>query len=210
LARRRRNKSKPGSGRPRAGAPGRQAETDVAVGWFVSKRPVLRFVLVFGVLVLVINVLLLARVRESPVVMRVLAWNAEATGVVLRLCGEEAVVHDRSVIGGRYALEVAHGCDAVQPTALFLSAVVATPVLWRRRLAGLAVGVAVLITANLIRIISLYYVGVYIPHHFELVHVEVWGAAFILLSIVLWLAWAFWAISSRKFSAAGDSRAMKS
>ena len=168
-----------------------------AAGWFLSKRPVLRFVLVFGVLVLAINVLLLARVKESPVIMRFLAWNADAAGVVLRVLGEETVVNDRSVTGRRYSLEVAHGCDAVQPTALFLSAVLATPVVVRRKLIGVAAGIAILLTINLVRIVSLYYVGVFIPRFFHVVHVEIWGAVFIFLSIALWLVWALWATDQR-------------
>jgi len=127
------------------------------------------------------------------VVMRFLVMNANWTGAILRTLGEEAHVQGRVVASPRFSLEVSHGCDAVQPTALFVSAMIATPVLLRRKLFGAVVGITILLTLNLLRIVSLYYIGVFIPKHFDFMHVEVWGAVFILLSISLWLVWASWA-----------------
>ena len=161
--------------------------------WLAAKKPLIRFIAIFAVLVLLINVLLLARMRETPVILGFLSVNAQMAGAVLDLFGENTTVLDRLVSGKRYTLEVSHGCDAVQPTALFIAAVIATPARWRRRLIGIMAGACVLLALNFVRIVSLYYVGVYAERYFQFVHVELWGAAFILLAIVLWLAWANWA-----------------
>ena len=47
-----------------------------------------------------------------------------------------------------------------------------------------------LLLINLIRIVSLYYFGVWFsPKVFEVMHLEVWQMAFILMPILLWLFW---------------------
>ncbi len=168
-----------------------------------AKRPVVHFIAVFAAMVLGINVLLLARVQDTPIILGILRINAHLAGGVLDLFGESTTVTDRVVAGNRYTLEVSHGCDAVQPIALFIAAVVATPAAWRRRLLGVVAGACLLFALNFVRIITLYYVGAYDEKYFDVVHVEVWGAAFILLAMVLWLLWASWAMRSASPAGSG-------
>jgi len=151
----------------------------------------------FCVLILAINVLLLTRIQGSRPVLGYLAFNARVAGAVLGALGEHTRVSDRSIAGDRYALEVSRGCDAVQPTALYLSAILATPAAWKRRLAGIAAGVLVLFALNLVRIVSLYYVGAFAPDWFDVVHVDLWGAVFVLLAVSLWLLWAYRTVTRR-------------
>lgn len=173
------------------------AHAGIVSGWFLSKRPVLRFVLVFVGLVLVVNVLLLRQVRELPVVVHLLDLTAGLAGAALRILGEEAQVYGRHIASPRYSLLVSHGCDAVQPIALLISAMIATPAAIRRKLIGAIVGVAILVSLNVVRVISLYYIGVFIPKYFDVMHLEVWGTVFVLLSISIWIVWASWATRER-------------
>ena len=46
-----------------------------------------------------------------------------------------------------------------------------------------------LATVNILRIVSLYLVGVYYVQAFDFVHGELWQLLFILLPLVLWLGW---------------------
>ena len=55
----------------------------------------------------------------------------------------------------------------------------------------------VLLSMNLVRLISLYYAGVYVPSLFEALHVEVWQAVFIFVPIVLWVIWERFAAQGR-------------
>ena len=51
------------------------------------------------------------------------------------------------------------------------------------------VGTVLLLSMNLVRIITLYYAGIHFPNAFETLHVEVWQAVFIFVPIVLWVIW---------------------
>jgi exosortase/archaeosortase family protein len=55
------------------------------------------------------------------------------------------------------------------------------------------VGTAFLAVVNLIRIASLFLIGIHFPKTFELMHGEVWQIAFILLAILFWALWIGWA-----------------
>jgi exosortase/archaeosortase family protein len=46
---------------------------------------------------------------------------------------------------------------------------------------------------NLLRIVSLFFVGVYYPNAFNMIHEGVWQAAFVVLAIVFWAVWVQWA-----------------
>ena len=62
-------------------------------------------------------------------------------------------------------------------------------------------GVAILMIVNLIRIITLFLTAVHWPNAFDVMHLDVWQAAFIFLAIVLWALWASWAARRRRAQA---------
>lgn len=190
-----------GSGRRNDRGPESSAKEVTGVRtWLLAKRPVFRFVLICVVCVVVLNLVLLEPLREAPLLNRYLAFKAQIGAWVLRVFGEDAFATGRDINSPRFVLTIAHGCDAVQPTGLFLAAVLATPARLRAKLAGMIVGYVALFAINLVRIVSLYYIGVHWPSWFQVMHVDVWAVAFIMLSVVLWIAWASWALPRRSIT----------
>lgn len=161
--------------------------------WMRDKRPVLGFVLLFATLMglfFAVSTIGFVNVKVLPAYMRA---NARASVVILNLFGEGAKARDTSVISPRYSVNIQHGCDAIAPSGLFLAAVLAFPASMRSKLPGLLIGTLVLAMINLIRIVTLFYTGIYWPKWFEAVHVDVWQPIFILLSLTFWIIWALWA-----------------
>ena len=90
------------------------------------------------------------------------------------------------------ALVVTSSCSGAGVAALCLAATLSYPVAWRRRLAGAAVGVAVIIGVNVIRIATLFAVASS-SRTLNLLHVYVWPAVLAvttLLYIWLWIRWS--------------------
>jgi len=96
------------------------------------------------------------------------------------------------------SITVARGCDAMEPAALFISAVLASPVSWGARALAAIVGTALLLTINLVRIISLFWCAVKWRAAFDIMHLDVWQALFIFLAIFLWAMWAAWAVKRHR------------
>ena len=130
-------------------------------------------------------------VREDWFV-RYLALYARLAGLVLRVFDSGVRVVGNDIVG-RVSLTVAKNCDAMDVTLLFAAAVVAFPASWRRRLVGIAAGVAALTVVNVLRIASLYFVDLRWPSAFETIHAEVWPLAIVVLAASAFLAWSRWA-----------------
>ena len=161
--------------------------------WFRDKRPILQFLGLFALFMGVFYAVTATTFCEQRLWVPYLDLNAEVSGAVLNFLGQDVIVSGRAVSSPQASLLIERGCDAIHPSALFLSAVVAFPVALRAKLLGAVVGVVLLAIANLIRIISLYYIKIHFPRAFEIMHVEVWQALFIFLAVLLWLVWAAWA-----------------
>lgn len=170
-----------------------------------SKLPVLRFVGVFAGIMIVFYVVTAMAWYRLGVFPRYLALNAQVSATILSWLGEDAASTGATVTAKRFSLVIKEGCDAIEPSALFASAVLAFPSPWRKRLVGAAIGIAALLLINLARILTLYYVGVFWPDQFEAVHVHVWQPLFIFFALAIWLGWALWATSRRLPPEAGTA-----
>lgn len=124
--------------------------------------------------------------------------NAEAAGAVVHAFGYDDVdVQGRALASPRGSISVERGCDAVEPAALFVSAVLASPVPLLSRLTAAVLGTFLLMLVNLVRIISLFLTNIHWKKAFDIMHLDVWQAAFILLAILLWAFWASWVMRRR-------------
>ncbi|RME41430.1 MAG: hypothetical protein D6788_01240 [Planctomycetota bacterium] len=163
----------------------------IAGGPASPKRPALRFVITLVVLLAVFNYVYYVAFVRHHWLDRYLEGSATIAAAVLNVCGEQVTAQGTSVTSSRFTMQVAPGCDAIQAVALFAFAVLAFParVRFGMKLLAALVGSVLLLIINMIRIISLYYVGVYLHAHFETIHIDVWQTAFIFLPIFFWLAW---------------------
>ena len=163
------------------------------VSWFGAKRPVLGFVVLFAVFMAAFYGITFIPYIEQKLLPRYMEINASASVMILNVFGEGATARGTGVSSARYSVDIRHGCDAIEPSMLFLSAVLAFPAPFMTKLPGLLVGTLVLAIINLIRIVTLFYTGIYRPKWFDTMHEDVWQTAFILFSLTFWIVWALWA-----------------
>jgi len=157
-----------------------------------TNRPLLRFVLLLAGLFGLFNVAFYAWIAESEFLERYLALNARVSAPLIRFFDTDAQADGIEVRSPRFSLEVKHGCDALQPAAFFVFAVLGSPVgiSLRRRVLPILIGTAGLMTLNIVRIITLFYTGLKFPTWFETMHLDIWQAVFIFVPLVFWITWA--------------------
>ena len=175
---------------------GRRRESgvgDPVSSWFRPKWPILRFLALFAFFMGLAYACEITPSIRKHVFPTYLRHNARVCGVILGVLGEDVRVESRSIFSARASLEVQHGCNALLPTALFISAVLACPVRFSAKIPGLLIGAIVLMLMNLVRIVSMFYARIHLPKFFEAMHNDVWPAIFVSLSVLLWLSWAVWA-----------------
>lgn len=163
-----------------------------------GRATVLRAIAVFILLMGAYYVVEYAFLLDGKLLKSYLALIASATAKILNLFGHEVVAQERWVMARQgasrpFSVEIVHGCDALEPTVAYLSALLASPVLFRRKIPGILIGVPVLLVVNMVRIVSLFLVGVYYRKALDVMHYDLWQAAFIVLAIVSWAIWVQWA-----------------
>jgi exosortase H (IPTLxxWG-CTERM-specific) len=103
--------------------------------------------------------------------------NVAATGKVMR-----------STVNG-FAVSIEAGCNGVEATIVLVAAMLAFPAPWRNKLAGLVAGIVAVQALNVVRVISLFYLGQWNMQVFEWAHLYVWQALIMLDVLVVWLVW---------------------
>jgi exosortase H (IPTLxxWG-CTERM-specific) len=90
---------------------------------------------------------------------------------------------------GGFGVEMRDGCNAVNVTILLWSAVLAFPASWKRKALGLIAGSAVIQALNIVRFISLFYVGQYSMTWFDFTHAYLWESLLVLDTMVVFWLW---------------------
>jgi len=88
-----------------------------------------------------------------------------------------------------FAVSIEAGCNGIEATIVLVAAVLAFPATWQRKLAGLGLGIVAVQGLNVIRVISLFYLGQWSERAFTFAHQYVWQALIMLDVLIIWLLW---------------------
>jgi exosortase/archaeosortase family protein len=136
-------------------------------------------------------IFLYSRLIESRFFGSFLAFNARITAALLDFTGRDVTVKDNVVSSPRFAFQIVDLCTAIMPMMILTAAVLAFPSRVKEKGVGLLLGLLGLFVVNQIRLVSLFYVGIYVPSIFGATHLLIWQALMIVLAIGLWLVWAY-------------------
>jgi len=170
--------------------------------WLRAKGPALRFVLISAGFMLFFYGVFYTSPEDSPridaLVRAYLNTYAVAARAVLHVLGFDASVLGSTILVDKRGVDVVRGCDAMEPIALYVAAVIAIQVPWRAKLAGLVIGVPVLVLVNLVRIVALTIVSVKFHEQFDTAHLTVGQTLYVVCTLALWFAWVAWATRERR------------
>jgi exosortase H (IPTLxxWG-CTERM-specific) len=108
----------------------------------------------------------------------------------LQLIGTEAKASGTLIVSPQFAADIKAGCTGIEPVIILVAAILAFPSPWRSKIYGVLLGIIALQAANVIRIVSLVYLGVNHPQYFSDAHTFIWQIVIIALSLFLWMVWA--------------------
>jgi len=154
------------------------------------RRPEARFLVGFMLILGVSFTVLALRPVNDTVVLPYTELVARASGVVLAVLGEEITVDGCDLRSPRFSVMIYNGCNGLITSLIFVSGVLAFPAPWRAKLIGCLAGLVAIQVINMVRIVSLFYIGVFAPRFFTQAHIFVWQSIVILAGIVLWVVWA--------------------
>jgi exosortase H (IPTLxxWG-CTERM-specific) len=94
----------------------------------------------------------------------------------------------RSLDNG-FAVSIEAGCNGVEAMIVLAAAIFAFPAPWKRKLAGFVIGTVAIQAVNIVRIISLFYIGQWNMKVFEWAHLYIWQALIMLDVLIVFLLW---------------------
>lgn len=94
----------------------------------------------------------------------------------------------RSTVNG-FAVSIEPGCNGVEAMIVLLAAILAFPAPFLYKLTGLLWGFIAIQGMNLLRIISLFYLGQWSQELFDWAHLYIWQALIMLDALIVFLVW---------------------
>lgn len=129
----------------------------------------------------------------GPVLAPLTVVTAKLTYWALSWLGIDAI-REGNIIAhpGGFAYEIYYSCTGFVLMLSLTVCILAYPAELMRKVVGIALGLPVLFGLNQLRLVHLYYVGIYAPRHFEYIHHVLWESLMILAIASLWLSWVSW------------------
>ncbi len=151
----------------------------------------LRFLILF----LVILVSLFAAELTQPVQRAVvLPWTEALVHIsagLTTLFDTHVAVYGKVMQSTRngFALSIEPGCNGVEAAIILIAAMLAFPAPWKHRGIGILAGLFAVQALNVVRVISLFYLGQWSIQAFEWAHFYVWQALIMLDVLIVWMIW---------------------
>lgn len=168
-----------------------RASPALSAGSFVIQISMLRFILTFVLLQLSFFGINMLGVVQQHVV---LPW----TGLLARACVTLVMLFDETAAAAGkvlwntatgFGVSIEPGCNGIEACIVLFAAVLAFPSTWRHKLVGLLVGFLAVQGLNVVRVISLFYLGQWNTQVFNFAHEYLWQALIMLDVLIVWLLW---------------------
>ncbi len=127
---------------------------------------------------------------------------AALSAALLGAIGDEAKAQGREIRSPAFAVTVTNGCDAIEPSLLLAVAMLSFPALWREKVVGLLLGMLAIAALNIVRVVTLWLVGLHWRVAFDVIHFTIWPFLIIVLTIFVFVHWLRYVARARGASAA--------
>jgi exosortase H (IPTLxxWG-CTERM-specific) len=151
----------------------------------------LRFSILFVVLLLGLFTVEVLQPVQQNVVLPFTAGIAKVSVFLIELFDSGVTSSGKVIqdIQSGFAVSIEPGCNGVEALIILFAAIFAFPASFKNKLIGFAIGFVAIQALNLVRIISLFYLGQWNMTWFTWFHLYLWQALIILDALVVWLIW---------------------
>lgn len=144
----------------------------------------------FGVLVVLFGLEMLGPVQEG-VILPFTAAIAKVCVAIITPFDSHVLAYGKilqSSLNG-FAVSIEPGCNGVEATIMLIAAAVAFPSTIKQKIAVVLLGFVAIQLANILRIISLFYLGQWNMQVFEWAHLYLWPVLIMVDVLAVFLVW---------------------
>ena len=151
----------------------------------------LRFVMTFLLILIALFTVEMLNPVQEHVITPFTSLLAHLSAVLI-LPFDNAVVAYGKVLQFKdsgFAVSIEAGCNGVEATIVLIAAICAFPASWRARLTAIGLGFLAIQVINIVRIISLFYLGNWNLEYFSWIHLYLWPALIMLDVLVVFIVY---------------------
>jgi len=151
----------------------------------------IRFFILFTILLVGLFTLEILEPAERLVIIPFTSFIADVSVWIVQLF-DDNVESVRNVIRNSttgFGVRIERGCNGVEAMIILFAAIFAFPAPIKNKLIGFTIGFFAIQLLNLVRIVSLFYLGQWNQVAFEWFHLYLWQALIIMDALVVWLIW---------------------
>ncbi len=151
-----------------------------------------RFFIVFIALQLLFFGIELLQPVQTHVVLPVTTAIARACAILVGWMDPSVSSQGKVLMDVRsgFGVSIEPGCNGIEACIVLLAAILAFPASWRHKLIGIAAGLVVVQFFNVVRIVSLFYLGQWDMDWFRFAHEYLWQGLIMLDVLVVFMVWA--------------------
>ncbi|HPK31058.1 exosortase H [Ottowia sp.] len=151
----------------------------------------IRFFLIFlGIQAVLFGVEMLNTV-QAAVVQPWTGLVAQASAAIVHLFDPSVISYGRVLQSAKtgFGVSIEPGCNGVEATIVLVAAMLAFPSSWKMKAWGIGLGFIAVQAVNLLRVVTLFFLGQWNFKVFEFAHLYMWQALIMLDVLVVWLLW---------------------
>ena len=88
-----------------------------------------------------------------------------------------------------FGVSIEAGCNGIEACIVLFAAIIAFPSSWRHKIVGFLAGFVAIQALNVVRVISLFYLGQWNMSVFNFAHEFLWQGLIMLDVLIVWLLW---------------------
>ncbi len=159
----------------------------------------MRFLILFLVLVVGLFTLEITKWAQVHLILPFTSGLAQVSVFLVTLFDSQVTSYGNVIqsLSNGFAVEIQPGCNGVEALIILFAAVFAFPATFQQKMVGFGIGFFAIQGLNLVRIISLFYLGQYSMTWFKWFHLYLWQALIILDALVVWMLWLRWLSRNR-------------
>jgi len=160
----------------------------VIEGWG-DRNPVLRFSVLFACLLLGLFTVELLEPVQVAFIQPFTGWLADVSAAIMMPLDSEVVANGRVIRHTQtgFAVSIEAGCNGVEAAIVLIAGILAFPARPGQKLLGILAGLLAIQVMNILRIVSLFYLGQWNLDLFTWTHLYLWPVLIMLDVLVVFL-----------------------
>ncbi|MEM6301508.1 MAG: exosortase H [Pseudomonadota bacterium] len=153
-----------------------------------------RFVVVFIALLGILFTVELLDPVQAAVVQPFTGWLADISAAILTVFDDQVRSAGRVIshAGNGFAVSIEAGCNGVEAAIVLIAGVIAFPSTVKSKVYAIVLGFLAIQVMNILRIISLFYLGQWNLDLFTYTHLYIWPVLIMLDVLIVFLLYLRW------------------